>query len=75
MRTSGMLIVVKVMPRSANSLDAQRVHASSAAFDATYAEKRGAFVSTPIELMFTTWPLCLATMFGSRPIVTRRQPK
>jgi hypothetical protein len=32
-------------------------------------------VSTPIELMLTTWPARLAAMCGSRPMVTRRQPK
>ena len=34
-RTSGMLMVVKVIPTSAYSLDVQRVQASSSAFDAT----------------------------------------
>ncbi|MNY79368.1 hypothetical protein D3C86_2199760 [compost metagenome] len=63
------------MPWSANSLDAQRVQASSAALLATYAEKRGALVSTPMELILTTCPLRLATMPGKKPMVTRRQPK
>ena len=34
-RTSGILMVVKLMPWSANSLEAQRVQASSAALEAT----------------------------------------
>ena len=34
-RTSGMLMVVNEIPWSANSLEAQRVQASSAALDAT----------------------------------------
>src|SRR5512144_2821843 len=70
-RTSGMLIVVNLMPTSANSDDAQAVHASSAAFEATYAEKRGALVSTPIDEMLITCPRRLADMWGIRPIVIR----
>ena len=34
-RTSGILMVVNLMPTSASSDEAQRVHASSAAFEAT----------------------------------------
>ena len=50
-RTSGMLIVVKLMFLSRNSDAAHAENESSADFDATYAEKRGAFDSTPIDEM------------------------
>src|SRR3546814_19034147 len=49
--TSGMLMVVKLVPLPDSSPCAQRLNASSAAFDSTYAENRGEFASTPIELM------------------------
>ena len=55
-RTSGMWIVVNVTPSPITSLETTRVNASSAAFEATYAEKRGGLVCTPIEEMFTMWP-------------------
>src|SRR3954454_19970287 len=50
-RTSGMWMVVMWTPSSITSEATQRDHASSAAFEATYAEKRGLLVCTPIELM------------------------
>ena len=49
-----MWIVVNVMPSPTTSDATTRVQASSAAFDATYALKRGGLVWTPIEEMFTT---------------------
>ncbi|MGH8714904.1 MAG: phasin family protein [Casimicrobiaceae bacterium] len=48
-RTSVILIVVKSMPLSRHTDAAQAANESSADFDATYAEKRGAFDSTPID--------------------------
>ena len=48
-KRQGMLMVVKRTLRSANSAAAHQENASSAAFDATYAEKRGGLASTPIE--------------------------
>src|SRR3954447_11331449 len=65
-RTSGMWIVVNVTPSPITSDATTRVHASRAAFDATYAEKRGGLVWTPIEEMFTTCPEPRARMCGSR---------
>src|SRR3954447_1896982 len=50
-RTSGMWMVVMWTPSSTTSEATQRDQASSAALEATYAEKRGVFVCTPIELM------------------------
>src|SRR6188768_189346 len=55
-RTSGMLIVEKLIPLSRNSDDAHAENESSADFDATYAENRGAFDSTPIDEMLMMWP-------------------
>src|SRR5687768_17615236 len=54
--TSGMLMVVNAMFLPLNSAWAQRLKASSAALDATYAEKRGELARTPIELMLMMWP-------------------
>ena len=51
-----MWIVVNVMPSPTTSDATTRVQASSAAFEATYALKRGGLVWTPIEEMFTMWP-------------------
>src|SRR5690242_11918394 len=73
--TSGMLIVVKAMPLPDNSPCAQRENASSAAFDATYAENRGEFASTPIELMLMMWPLRRWVIVGRKPMIRRRLPK
>lgn len=70
-----MLIVVKSMFMSANSEAAQRPNASSAALDETYAENRGAFVSTPIEEMLITCPRRFAIIEGSTPRVRRTAPK
>src|ERR1700757_5541250 len=55
-RTSGMWIVVNVTPSPITSEATTRVNASSAAFEATYAENRGGFVCTPIEGMLRIWP-------------------
>src|SRR5688572_25020322 len=73
--TSGMLIVVKAMPLPDSSPCAQRDHASRAAFDATYAEKRGEFASTPMELMLMMWPLRRCVIVGRQPMIRRRLPK
>src|SRR5688500_9129446 len=73
--TSGMLIVVKAMFLPLNSAWAQRLKASSAAFEATYAEKRGELASTPIELMLTMWPRRRWLICGRKPMIRRRQPK
>ena len=51
-----MLIVVKLMPLSRNSEDAHAANESSADFDATDAEKRGAFDRTPIDEMLMMCP-------------------
>ena len=51
------------------------LHASSAALEATYAENRGGFVSTPIEEMFTMCPDFCSRIFGSSPITSRIAPK
>src|SRR5918996_2579051 len=64
-RTSGMWIVVIVTPSSIISEATARDHASSAAFDATYAENRGVFVCTPIELMLTMCPCLRSRILGS----------
>ena len=53
-RSSGMLMVLKATPCSANPLQAQRAQASSAASLVAKAEKRVALVDTPIEPMLTT---------------------
>src|SRR5215475_14859590 len=65
-RTSGMLIVVKLMPLSRNSDAAQAEKASIADFDATYAENRGAFDRTPIEEMLMTCPRFCSSIFGRK---------
>ena len=70
-----MWIPVKVMPAATVSEATTLLHASSAAFDATYAEKRGGFVCTPIEEMFTTWPRRCSRIFGISPITSRIAPK
>ena len=50
-RTSGMCTVVRRTLSSSTRPPITRVKASSAAFEATYAEKPGALVCTPIELI------------------------
>src|SRR5919199_5128837 len=52
-RTSGMWIVVNVTPSPIVSELTTRVNASSAAFEATYAENRGGLACTPIEETLT----------------------
>src|SRR5438105_10889807 len=66
-RTRGMLMVVKLMPLSRNSEAAHAENASSADFEATYAEKRGALESTPMDEMLMMWPRFLCTIFGRNP--------
>src|SRR5690242_11003220 len=73
--TSGMLIVVNAMPLPDNSPCAQRENASSAAFDATYAEKRGELASTPIDEMLMMWPRRRCVMPGRKPMIRRNEPK
>src|SRR6202161_4930701 len=68
-RTSGMWIVVNVTPSPTTSEATTRVNASSADFDATYAEKRGGFVCTPIEEMLTMWPEPRWGMCGQREVL------
>src|ERR1700731_3749131 len=74
-RTSGMLIVVKSTPLSRNSDAAHAAHESRADFDATYAENRGAFDSTPIDEMLMIWPRLFAIIFGRKPMISRNAPK
>ena len=74
-RTSGMWMLVKVMPSPTSSEETTLLHESSAAFDATYAEKRGGLVCTPIEEMLTTWPRCCSRIVGISPITSRIAPK
>ena len=74
-RTSGMLIVVKWIPLSRNSEAAHAENESSAAFDATYAENRGAFVSTPIDEILMMWPRFLSIIFGRKPRMSLSAPK
>ena len=69
-----MWTVVKLTPSVTNSLDTTRLNASSAALDATYAEKRGGPVCTPIEEMFTTWPNRRSVMWGSSASNRRTGP-
>ena len=74
-RTSGMWIVVNVTPSPITSEATTRVNASSAAFEATYAENRGGFVCTPIEEMLTMWPDPRSRMCGSSPMISLTAPK
>src|SRR5512141_65021 len=74
-RTSGMLIVVKWMPLSRNSEAAQADQESSADFEATYAENRGALDSTPIDEMLMMWPRLFSSIFGRKPMINRSAPK
>src|SRR5258708_8872795 len=55
-RTSGMWIVVNVTPSPITSEAITRVNASNAAFEATYAAKRGGVGCTPIEGIVTVGP-------------------
>ena len=70
-----MWMLVNVMPSLTSSLDTTLLHASSAAFEATYAENRGGLVSTPIDETFTTCPDFCSRIFGSSPITSRIAPK
>src|SRR5450755_2808962 len=74
-RTSGMLMVVKLIPLSTNSDAAHAANESSADFDATYAEKRGALDSTPIEEILMIWPRLFSIIFGRKPMINRSAPK
>ena len=57
------------------SLETTRVKASSAAFEATYAENRGGFVCTPIEETLTMWPAFFSRMCGSTPRISLIVPR
>ncbi len=70
-----MWIVVKVMLSPIVSDETTRVNASSAAFDATYAEKRGGLVWTPIEETLTTWPKRRSFMCGSSARISFTVPR
>src|SRR5215212_3040742 len=74
-RTSGMLMVVKLMPLSRNSDDAHAANESSADFDATYAENRGALESTPIDEILMMCPRFFSIIFGRKPMIRRSAPK
>ena len=58
-----------------NSDAAHAAKESSADFDATYAEKRGALDSTPIDEILMIWPRLFATMPGRKPMIKRSAPK
>ena len=67
-------------PSSTISLAAQRDQASSADLEATYAEKRGVLVCTPIELTLMMWPpsflpLDRLRIAGSRLRINLSDPK
>jgi len=74
-RTSGMWIVVNVTLSPIVSELTTRVNASSADLDATYAEKRGGLVCTPIELTLTMWPDRFCRMCGSSPRMSLIVPR
>src|SRR3982751_278496 len=74
-RTRGMWIVVKLMLSPTVSEETTRVNASSAAFDDTYAAKRGGLVCTPIDDTFTTWPNLRSAMWGISPMMSLIVPK
>ena len=62
-------------PSSITSEPMHRENASSAAFDATYAENRGVFVCTPIELMLMMWPNSCSRIPGSSFRISLSAPK
>ena len=74
-RTSGMLMLVKWMPLSITSEAAHSANASSADFDATYAENRGARDKTPIELMLMMCPRFCSAILGRNARINRTAPK
>jgi hypothetical protein len=53
----------------------QRENASSAAFDATYAEKRGVLVCTPIDDTLMMWPRLLSRIPGRNFMMSFSAPK
>ena len=73
--TSGMCTLVKLIPSPTTSLETTLLQASSAALEATYAEKRGGLVCTPIELMFTMWVRLCSRIVGISPMISRIAPK
>src|SRR4029079_16101951 len=74
-RTSGLWIVVIATPSATISEATQREKASRAAFDATYDEKRGVLVCTPIELMSTICPERRSRITGSSLRISFTAPK
>ena len=70
-----MWMLVNVMPLPTTSEATTLLHESSADFEATYAEKRGGLVCTPIEEMFTMWPDFCFCIAGIRPMISRIAPK
>ena len=53
----------------------QRENASSADFEATYAEKRGVLVCTPIDETLMMWPVLRSRIPGSRAMISLSAPK
>jgi hypothetical protein len=53
----------------------QRANASSAAFDATYAENRGVFVCTPIDETLMMCPPLRSRIPGAKARISRSAPK
>ena len=70
-----MWMLVKETPSPTTSELTTLLQASSAAFEATYAEKRGGFVCKPIEETFTTWPLRRSRLCGSTPSSSLTGPR
>ena len=70
-----MWIVVNVTPSPSTSEATTRVNASSAALEATYAEKRGGLAWTPIEEMLTMWPEPRSRICGISPMISLTAPK
>ena len=58
-----------------HSVETTRVKASSAAFEATYAEKRGGLVCTPIEETFITCPSCALAHVAQQAMISSIVPK
>ena len=66
---------MNVIPSPTSSEATTLLHESRADFEATYAEKRGGLVCTPIDEMFTTCPRFCSRIVGSSPITSRMAPK
>jgi hypothetical protein len=68
-------MVVMCTPSPITSGATQRENASSAAFEATYAENRGVFVWTPMLEMLMTWPSLRSRIPGMKERISRSAPK